>query len=148
MECSFASAWGLQFTTFSVNGHILASLPSFYASFHQIETPDRCSVLGNVSSGLGISSVFFSESFFMLRTYVLWNKNRILLAVMLTTFFLADELKPSFSSYYNMFFEVMILTILATRMHLDLWQTNRRTHGSGAVVGIAMSDMSFVNVTA
>ncbi|KAG2361982.1 hypothetical protein BDR07DRAFT_1088097 [Suillus spraguei] len=51
-------------------------------------------------------------------------------------------------SYYNMLyiFEVMILAILATRMHLDLLQTNRRTRGSSAVVGIPMSDLSSVNV--
>ncbi|KAG2366887.1 hypothetical protein BDR07DRAFT_1394772 [Suillus spraguei] len=212
-------------------------------SFDPNETPDRCSVLTSIISGLGIALVFFSECFFMLRTYVLWNKNRILLAAMLITFFVflalslgfaitytapatyAYDLMPGVTtpcyqdpttlgffvtfnlltafelglmiltliraiqswrmtssrlyvvlvkhnifyyacalllsvvnvvtsvffmpSYYNMLyvFEVTILTILATRMHLDLWQTNRRTHGSGAVVGILISGVSSVNVT-
>ncbi|KAG2068181.1 hypothetical protein BDR04DRAFT_787217 [Suillus decipiens] len=205
--------------------------------------PGVCRVLTNLNSGLGIASIIFSECFFILRTYVLWNKNRILLIAMLSTFFIflvacfvfaftstvpatyttsaipgiagcyqsstnfrlfipfllltvfelglmtltliraMQNWRMSSSrlyivlvkhnifyyacglllsvanmltslllnySYYNMLyiFEVLILAILATRMHLDLWQTNRRTRSSSVVVDIPMSDVSSVNVTA
>ncbi|KAG2108840.1 hypothetical protein BD769DRAFT_1392651 [Suillus cothurnatus] len=40
--------------------------------------------LGNIESGLGVVSVICSECFFILRIYALWNKNRNLLAAMLS----------------------------------------------------------------
>ncbi|KAG1897880.1 uncharacterized protein F5891DRAFT_1174483 [Suillus fuscotomentosus] len=49
------------------------------------ENSSTCQMLQNVNSGLGIVVATFSECFFILRTYVLWDKNRILLAVMLST---------------------------------------------------------------
>ncbi|KAG1807882.1 hypothetical protein EV424DRAFT_223995 [Suillus variegatus] len=51
------------------------------------ENPGKCRVLENTQSGLGIVLVIVSESFFIIRTYVLWNKNRILLVAILSTFF-------------------------------------------------------------
>ncbi|KAG2068166.1 hypothetical protein BDR04DRAFT_1143935 [Suillus decipiens] len=39
-------------------------------------------------------------------------------------------------------FQFMILAILATRMHLDLWQMNQHTHGSDALARIPVSDMA------
>ncbi|KAG2356335.1 hypothetical protein BDR07DRAFT_454399 [Suillus spraguei] len=54
-----------------------------------------------------------------------------------------------YSSYRNMLyvFEIVILAILATRMHLHLWQTNQRAYAydSGDPVHITMSDMSSMN---
>jgi hypothetical protein len=50
--------------------------------------------------------------------------------------------KPMYS------FQFMILAILATRMHLHLWEVNRYAHGSGALVGIPMSDISYLSFTA
>ncbi|KAG1835990.1 hypothetical protein DFJ58DRAFT_192462 [Suillus subalutaceus] len=44
-------------------------------------------------------------------------------------------------------FQIVILAILATRMHLNLWQMNQHAHRSGALVRIPMSDMSSVNST-
>ncbi|KAG2344903.1 hypothetical protein BDR05DRAFT_961303 [Suillus weaverae] len=46
--------------------------------------------------------------------------------------------------YYSLFegLQVFILAILATRMHLYLWQTDRNVNGSEALVCISMSDMS------
>ncbi|KAG1835767.1 hypothetical protein DFJ58DRAFT_820585 [Suillus subalutaceus] len=38
-------------------------------------------------------------------------------------------------------FQFFILAILATRMHLFLWQIDRQMHGSEALVHISMSDM-------
>ncbi|KAG2367416.1 hypothetical protein BDR07DRAFT_1393266 [Suillus spraguei] len=53
-------------------------------------------------------------------------------------------------SYYNVLyvFEVVVLAILATRMHLHLWHTNRRAYDSGDPVNFAMSDMSSMNFAA
>ncbi|KAG1794587.1 uncharacterized protein HD556DRAFT_1527034 [Suillus plorans] len=263
------------------------------------ENPSKCRVLENTESGLGIVLVIVSESisrsphlmclsdlihpvFFILRTYVLWHKNIILLTAMLSTFFVSSQsnhhtqasgrcisqivLATAFSiafttgvpaayatsgvpgitgcyqsstsfqyfipflllsvfelglmvltliraiqnwrinssrlyvalvnhniSYYacsfrelthvravflysstitvfpevlsltNVFaslllqysyqnilydFEFMTLAILATRMHLHLWQTDQRAHGSGTLMHIPMSDVPSVNSTA
>ncbi|KAG2054110.1 hypothetical protein BDR06DRAFT_427961 [Suillus hirtellus] len=51
------------------------------------ENSGKCRVLENTQSGLGTVLVIVSETFFILRTYVLWNKNRILLVAILSTFF-------------------------------------------------------------
>ncbi|KAG1825374.1 hypothetical protein EV424DRAFT_1602524 [Suillus variegatus] len=61
---------------------------NLYMDFTPNENPTKCRVLANIESGLGIVLVILSECFFILRTYVLWNKNRILLAAMLCTSFL------------------------------------------------------------
>ncbi|KAG1895854.1 uncharacterized protein F5891DRAFT_1193668 [Suillus fuscotomentosus] len=46
-------------------------------------------------------------------------------------------------------FQFTILAILATRMHLHLWQVNQHPHGSTSVlVHIPTSDISFANSTA
>ncbi|KAG1884000.1 hypothetical protein F4604DRAFT_232485 [Suillus subluteus] len=60
---------------------------NLYLNVTSDENPGKCWVLGNIDSGLGVASVVFSECFFILRTYVLWNKNKILLAAMLSTAF-------------------------------------------------------------
>ncbi|KAG2068173.1 hypothetical protein BDR04DRAFT_1143939 [Suillus decipiens] len=222
------------------------------------QNPGRCWVLADLKSCLGISLVSFSEFFFVLRTYVLWNKNRILLAAMFSTSFVSSQsthytkasgrcisqaffvvslafaitdsvpaayvtsaipgipgcYRSSTSSglfipfllltvfelglviltliraiqswrtsssrlyvvfvkhnifyyacglilsvanilaslllqysYYHMLyvFEVVILAILATRMHLHLWHANRRAHDTGDPMHITMSDMSSMN---
>ncbi|KAG1844405.1 hypothetical protein C8R48DRAFT_780265 [Suillus tomentosus] len=53
-------------------------------------------------------------------------------------------------SYHTMFynFQFMILAILATHMHLHLWQTDRHPHGSSTLMSIPMSEMPSVNSTA
>ncbi|KAG1814121.1 hypothetical protein EV424DRAFT_35008 [Suillus variegatus] len=56
------------------------------------ENSGKCRVLENTQSGLGIVLVIVSETFFILRTYVLWNKNRILLVSILSTFFVSPQL--------------------------------------------------------
>ncbi|KAG2123079.1 hypothetical protein DEU56DRAFT_65542 [Suillus clintonianus] len=47
------------------------------------------------------------------------------------------------SAYRSLFesFEVTVLTILATRMHLHLWRMDRDAHGSDALGMICLSDM-------
>jgi hypothetical protein len=44
-------------------------------------------------------------------------------------------------------FQVMIVAILATRMHLYLWQMNRHPYRSGALVRIPISDASSAHFT-
>ncbi|KAG1884028.1 hypothetical protein F4604DRAFT_1952541 [Suillus subluteus] len=216
---------------------------NLYVSFTPNENPGKCRVMDNIATGLDIASAVSSECFFMLRTYALWNKNKILLVAMLSTFFafLVASLSISFTttvpaayatsaipgitgcyqssfsfrlftpflllsvfelglmiltliraiqswrinpsrlcvalvkhnifyytcgflfsmvniftslllqySYNSMFydFQIMILAILATRMHRYLWQMNRHAHDSGALMCIPMSNMSSVNSTA
>ncbi|KAG1895640.1 uncharacterized protein F5891DRAFT_655644 [Suillus fuscotomentosus] len=58
-----------------------------YRGFTPNENADKCLVLDNAELGLNLVLVIFSEWFFILRTYVLWNNNRILLAAMLYAFF-------------------------------------------------------------
>lgn len=63
-------------------------ISNLYASFGiSNENLGICQVTGNIDTGLDIASAMFSECFFILRTYALWNNNRIVLAVMLSTFF-------------------------------------------------------------
>ncbi|KAG1813847.1 uncharacterized protein BJ212DRAFT_1482205 [Suillus subaureus] len=53
------------------------------------------------------------------------------------------------SAYYAIFedFQVFILAILATRMHLHLWHIDRDVHGSDALIYVSMSDMSPADLT-
>ncbi|KAG1876767.1 hypothetical protein C8R48DRAFT_759142 [Suillus tomentosus] len=261
--CSFHEEW-----TFLLRSHwgkmkimyiVTRYLPfiilaiDLYMSFAPNENPAKCRVLQNINPGLDLVLVIFSECFFILRTYALWNRNRFLLVAMLLTLFLvvdvsarlfsepplallsplpflqhmrlaqsresqgATGVRPitgslyhSFSflysnwvlfpglmiltlipaiqswrtnsnglyavlvnhnisyyacglvfsaaniftsllldySYHSVFydFEFMILAILATRMHLHLWKTNRHPHDStSALMHVPMSDMSFAN---
>ncbi|KAG2122395.1 hypothetical protein BD769DRAFT_1670783 [Suillus cothurnatus] len=218
---------------------------NLYLNFTWNDNTSTCQMLGNMKSGLCMASVICSECFFILRTYALWNKNRILFTAILSVFFafLVASLIIDFTAsvpaadvtsaipgitgcynstsstsfqlfipflllsvfqlglmmltfiraiqswrmnssrlyvvlvkhnvfYYtcgflfslaNVFtsllfqyayrtlldeFQVIILAILATRMHLRLWQMlNRNAHRSGTLVHIPMSNMSFVNST-
>ncbi|KAG1723654.1 hypothetical protein EDD22DRAFT_172803 [Suillus occidentalis] len=62
-------------------------ISNLYASFISNENLGTCRVSSIIGTGLDIVSAVFSECFFILRTYALWNSNRIVLAVMLSTFF-------------------------------------------------------------
>lgn len=57
-----------------------------YMNFTPDENPNKCLMLDNVCSSLSLLSVLCSESFFVLRTYALWDNNRIVLAALLTAF--------------------------------------------------------------
>ncbi|KAG2127081.1 hypothetical protein BD769DRAFT_1640176 [Suillus cothurnatus] len=89
----FVSRWtkvkGLYIVTRYVPFFLLAT--NLYLSFIPNETSDKCRVLDNICSGLGILSVVCSEGFFALRTCALWNNNRILLAAMLCTFLMISQ---------------------------------------------------------
>ncbi|KAG2359703.1 hypothetical protein BDR07DRAFT_1414474 [Suillus spraguei] len=57
-----------------------------YESSIPNDSQDKCRLLANINSALGMISVIASESFFVLRTCALWSNNRILLAAMLFSF--------------------------------------------------------------
>ncbi|KAG1895610.1 uncharacterized protein F5891DRAFT_654386 [Suillus fuscotomentosus] len=236
------SRWGKMKTLYIVTRYLpfIFLATDLYLYCTPNENPSKCRVLENTESGLGIVLVIVSEIFFILRTYVLWHKNIILLVAMLSTFFiiLATAFSIAFTtgvpaayttsgvpgitgcyqsstsfqyfipflllsvfelglmvltliraiqnwrinpsrlyvalvnhnifyyacgfllsvtnvfaslllqySYQNILydFEFMTLAILATRMHLHLWKTDRRGQGSGTLMHIPMSDAPSVN---
>ncbi|KAG2104283.1 hypothetical protein BD769DRAFT_1676267 [Suillus cothurnatus] len=63
---------------------------NLYSSFSSNDNSSKCRVSGNMDSGLGVALVVFSEFFFILRTYALWNKNRKLLAAILSVSFVSS----------------------------------------------------------
>ncbi|KAG1718819.1 hypothetical protein EDB19DRAFT_1919958 [Suillus lakei] len=209
-----------------------------YMNFISNENSNKCQLLNNICSCFSLTSVSCSECFFVLRTYTLWNNNKIVLATMVTTFLAVVISSISFAfattatapwktsvipgitgcyqgsavvqlfipfllllglefglmcltliraiqswrstnshlytvlvkhnifyyacgvffsvvnvltlllfhyGYQAMFqdFQFIVLAILATRMHLHLWHTDRHAHGSSALVqGIPLSDIS------
>ncbi|KAG1860422.1 hypothetical protein C8R48DRAFT_712684 [Suillus tomentosus] len=214
-----------------------------YLNFAPIEDPNKCQMLINVYSSFSQISIICSECFFMIRTYVLWNNNRIVLVGLLSTAFamvvtsvsirfattatsyfttsaisgtpscpsrsssvlyfisfiflfvfqlvliiltltraiqswrstkgplqailvkhnifyyvcglflsavniIVPALFPN-SPYYTALelFQVCILAILATRMHLHLWHLDQHMHSSDALIYISMSDMSPADCT-
>ncbi|KAG2060805.1 hypothetical protein BDR06DRAFT_1016783 [Suillus hirtellus] len=245
MEWTFLlrSHWGKMKIMYIVTRYLpfIILAIDLYMSFAPNENPAKCRVLQNINPGLDLVLVIFSECFFILRTYALWNRNRFLLVAMLLTLFavLGASTGITFSttisaahatspipgitgcyrsstnywlfipflllsvfelglmiltlipairswrtnsnglyavlvnhnisyyacgllfsaaniftsllleySYHSVFydFEFMILAILATRMHLHLWKTNRHPHDStSALAHVPMSDMSFAN---
>ncbi|KAG2089440.1 uncharacterized protein F5147DRAFT_39830 [Suillus discolor] len=58
-----------------------------YLNFAPIKNPNKCQMLINVYSSFSQISIICSECFFMIRTYVLWNNNRIVLVGLLSTAF-------------------------------------------------------------
>lgn len=212
-------------------------------NFAPIEDPNKCRILINVYSSLSQISAICSECFFMIRTYALWNNNKIVLVGLLSTAFamivtsvsirfatiatsyvttsaipgtpscpsksssvlyfmsfiflfvfqlvlitltltraiqswrstkgplqailvkhnifyyvcglflsainiLVPALFPN-SPYYTTLqnFQVSILAILATRMHLHLWHLDQHMHSSDALIYISMSNMSPADCT-
>ncbi|KAJ8585982.1 hypothetical protein M405DRAFT_883532 [Rhizopogon salebrosus TDB-379] len=57
-----------------------------YLNFIPDETPNTCQFVNNFCSCFSSISGICSEMFFILRTYALWENNKVILAVMLTTF--------------------------------------------------------------
>jgi len=49
--------------------------------------PENCQILGNMFTYFRMISLTLSECFFILRTYALWNNNRIVLVAVLSAFF-------------------------------------------------------------
>ncbi|KAG1799952.1 uncharacterized protein BJ212DRAFT_1484676 [Suillus subaureus] len=62
-------------------------ITDIYLNFSPSENPKKCKILVNIYSSLGVISLTCSECFFVLRTYALWNGNRIVLVAMLSTLF-------------------------------------------------------------
>ncbi|OAX36726.1 hypothetical protein K503DRAFT_867382 [Rhizopogon vinicolor AM-OR11-026] len=204
-----------------------------YLNFIPNDNPNECQTLNSVYEGISLVSVICSECFFIIRTYALWNSSKIILAVILFSFFaiiiasvsvlFATTVTAPFETsgipgitgcyqsegsvelfipflllfalefellllsliraiqswrtasnalyvvllrhnvfYYacgllNIFtslflkyaysyllqnFQVIILALLATRMHLHLWHADRRIRGSDGLVLIPLSDIS------
>ncbi|KAG1794628.1 uncharacterized protein HD556DRAFT_418850 [Suillus plorans] len=65
-------------------------ITDLYMSFTPNGNPSKCRMLVNISSGFEMILAIFSAFFFILRTYALWNKNRILLATLLGIFFVTS----------------------------------------------------------
>ncbi|KAG2137029.1 hypothetical protein DEU56DRAFT_353756 [Suillus clintonianus] len=57
-----------------------------YLTFAPSGNPNKCRTLGNIYVCFGVISLTCSECFFVLRTYALWDKNRIVLAAMVSTY--------------------------------------------------------------
>ncbi|KIK43169.1 hypothetical protein CY34DRAFT_804093 [Suillus luteus UH-Slu-Lm8-n1] len=57
-----------------------------YMNFIPNENSDKCQLLNNICSCFSLISVFCSECFFVLRTYALWNNNKIVLVTIIATF--------------------------------------------------------------
>ncbi|KAG2748767.1 hypothetical protein P692DRAFT_20535802 [Suillus brevipes Sb2] len=62
-------------------------ITDLFLNFSPYENSKKCKILVNIYSGFGVISLTCSECFFVLRTYALWNSNRIVLVAMLSTLF-------------------------------------------------------------
>lgn len=58
-----------------------------YLNFIPNEDPNKCLMLSIICRCFKLILVICSEYFFILRTYVLWNKNNVVLGAMLSAFF-------------------------------------------------------------
>ncbi|KAG2344917.1 hypothetical protein BDR05DRAFT_998918 [Suillus weaverae] len=58
-----------------------------FLNFAPNENTKKCKILVNIFSSLGVISLACSECFFVLRTYALWNSNKMVLVAMLSTLF-------------------------------------------------------------
>ncbi|KAG1738207.1 hypothetical protein EDB19DRAFT_905482 [Suillus lakei] len=58
---------------------------NLYLNFAPDETLTTCQFVNNLCEALSLMAIVCSECFFMLRTYVLWDNNKIILAAMLLT---------------------------------------------------------------
>ncbi|KAG1739421.1 uncharacterized protein EDB91DRAFT_383353 [Suillus paluster] len=92
--CSFVEEWtfllGSRWTRIKSLYIVTRIMPFFLLviNLYQNFTPTGdFNILGFIDVAFGILSVTCSESFFILRTYALWNNNRYVLAAMLTAFF-------------------------------------------------------------
>lgn len=58
-----------------------------YLNFIPNENPNKCLTLSNICRCFKLILVICSECFFILRTYVLWNRSKVVLGAMLSAFF-------------------------------------------------------------
>ncbi|KAG1739467.1 uncharacterized protein EDB91DRAFT_1336796 [Suillus paluster] len=108
--CSLHEEWtfllGSRWTKVKVLYIVTRFMPFFlittnlYTNFTPTENLSKCQTLINLDLSFGIISVTCSESFFVLRTYALWNNDRYVLAIMLTGFLavLVASIITSFSA--------------------------------------------------
>lgn len=84
----FCSRWSRVKLLYIVTRYVSFLLFSAHShrNFVPDEISDTCQSVNNICSSLSMVSIVCSECFFILRTYVLWNNNKVVLAVMLSTF--------------------------------------------------------------
>lgn len=84
----FCSRWRVVKLLYVITRYVpfLLFVAHLYLNFIPDETSDTCQFVNNICSCLSLVSFVRSECFFILRTYVLWNNNKVVLAVMLSTF--------------------------------------------------------------
>ncbi|KAG2123078.1 hypothetical protein DEU56DRAFT_65296 [Suillus clintonianus] len=84
----FRSRWTKLYSAFGSSTHLPDGELTYRASeyFNPNENSDKCQMLIVIYSYFSMISVGCSELFFVLRTYALWNNNRIILVAMLSTF--------------------------------------------------------------
>ncbi|KAG1867320.1 hypothetical protein F4604DRAFT_1956495 [Suillus subluteus] len=63
----------------------LIATVSLYVAMAPTDNTNECQMLMDIITSLSLISLTCSECFFVLRTYALWNKNRIILVTMLST---------------------------------------------------------------
>ncbi|EIW86216.1 hypothetical protein CONPUDRAFT_161019 [Coniophora puteana RWD-64-598 SS2] len=117
----------------------MLGLHLFYNSFSG-DTPSLCQKLVTPATVLSTSVVLGSESLFIMRVYALWERNKrilvlivtslvlVILATILVTFqpptsvvnfFLASHQYAYVALFYNL--QVVLQALLVTRMHRMLW---------------------------
>ncbi|KAG2341375.1 hypothetical protein BDR05DRAFT_965424 [Suillus weaverae] len=84
----FCSGWRRVKLLYIVTRYVpvLLFAAHFYLNFLPDETSDTCQFVNNICSCLSLISIVCSECFFIFRTYVLWNNNKVVLVAMLSTF--------------------------------------------------------------
>ncbi|OJA10094.1 hypothetical protein AZE42_11611 [Rhizopogon vesiculosus] len=65
-----------------------------YMNFSSNENFNHCQTINTICACFSVISLVCAESFFIIRTYVLWNKSRIVLAVVLTTSLVSPMRSP------------------------------------------------------
>ncbi|KAG2054065.1 hypothetical protein BDR06DRAFT_1008034 [Suillus hirtellus] len=66
-------------------------ITGLYTSFTPNENPIKCGMLVNITSVLGMIAATCADCFFIIRTYVFWNKNKILLAAIVGTYLVSSQ---------------------------------------------------------
>ncbi|KAG2117581.1 hypothetical protein DEU56DRAFT_984839 [Suillus clintonianus] len=84
------SRWSKVKGLYIVTRHVpffLVIMNLVYLGFTSNESPDKCRIMSDTYSCFGVISLTCSECFFVLRTYALWNRNKIVLVAMITSLF-------------------------------------------------------------
>ncbi|KAG1873967.1 hypothetical protein F4604DRAFT_763976 [Suillus subluteus] len=116
--CSFHEEWNFlcrsRWTEVKVLYIIARYIPfllvitDIYLNFSPNENTKKCKILVNIYLSCGVISLTCSECFFVLRTYALWNSNRIVIVAMLSTLF------ATIVSFISICFSAMVTSHITT----------------------------------